>query len=96
MKKFLGIIFKPLNDRGSPFVLKFKKFDLNEAPIHEISLKKKSISKKIGNVRLPILYPNGRPIDKKKFDDLKGLLKYVPEEHHAFFDTLKFIDKEKE
>lgn len=83
-------------DRDSPSILKFKTFDLNETPTHNISLTKEGILTKFGNVKLPILYPNGRPIDKKKFDDIMELLKYVPKEHHAFFKTLKFIDKQKE
>lgn len=41
-----------------------------------------------------ILYPGGRSISKKKFDDLIQLLKFVPKEHHDFFNNLKFDNEE--
>lgn len=89
--RFQNIIY----DRNSPFILKVKEYNPNESPIIEISLQRNRVSKKIGEIKLPLLYPNGRPIDKQKYDDLKELMKYVPKHHHSFFNALKYVNNEK-
>jgi len=38
---------------------------------------------------LPVLYPDGRPIQRKKLLDLKSLLSFVPPVHHKFYRGLK-------
>lgn len=38
---------------------------------------------------MELLYPDGRYIDEKKYKDLMDLLKYIPKEHHKFFQNLK-------
>lgn len=88
---FQNIIF----DRNSPFILKFKEYDQNEAPIIEISLKKKGITvQKLTKVKLPFLYPHGRAIQKKKYDDLIQQMDYVPQQYHDFFMSLKYVEKD--
>lgn len=80
-------------DRNSPFVLRVKDYNKNDAPITEISIQKRGVViRKFVKVKLPLLYPKGRAIDKKKFDDLLEQMNYVPTTYHHFFKTLKFID----
>lgn len=86
--KFQSIIY----DRASPFILKAKEVSQIEAPTIEISLQRKGVSTKLRKVNLPLMYPNGRPIDKKKYEDLKELLKFIPKDYHSFFNALKYTD----
>lgn len=61
-------------DRNDLFNLKFKEYDSGISPIMNISLKNRyvhSIEKK-----LSVIYPNGRKITEKKFNDLKELMQY--------------------
>lgn len=54
-----------------------------------ISLQKKSLHEylfKKSNMKL--LFPNGRKIDEKKYNDLMDLIKFIPEEHHSFYINL--------
>lgn len=88
---FQSIIY----DKKSQFILKFKEFSQNEAPVIEVSWKKKGIMTNFSKVKLPVLYPHGRAIDKKKYDNLIELLNYVPENYHDFFSTLKYDTNEK-
>lgn len=76
-------------NRGDPFILKVKEYDSRFSPAFEISLRKKNISNFSGIV-LPVLFPNGRKISKKKFDDLIELSQYIPKKYHAFFQNLTF------
>lgn len=58
-----------------------------------ISIKKKNFdAESLAMCNMPLLYPNGKPISQKKYEDLIKLLKYVPPEHHSFFTTLKKDD----
>lgn len=55
-----------------------------------IDLRKRSIEEThFKDCELEYLFPFGRSIDKKKYDDLKTLLKFVPSEHHDFYKALK-------
>lgn len=80
-------------ERENPFILNIKEFSENEAPTIEISLQKRGSLTQLRDVSLPLLYPNGRPIDKKKYDDLKELMKFVPKKHRSFFKSLKFVEE---
>lgn len=39
-----------------------------------------------------LLYPNGCPISKSKYDDLQNLLEFVPVEYHNFYHSLNYVD----
>lgn len=82
-------------DKKSPFILKFREFSRNEAPVIEVSWKKRGITRNFAEADLPLLYPHGRAIDKKKYDDLIQSLNYVPENYHDFFKTLKYDTNDK-
>lgn len=57
----------------------------------EINIKKKSVDEASFNeCEMEFLYPDGRLIDQKKFQDLQDLLKYIPKENHAFYQNLQF------
>lgn len=59
----------------------------------EINISKKSLQESAHTIftstPLECSFPNGKPIDNKKFKDLVDLLKFVPKEHHQFFLDLK-------
>lgn len=69
----------------------------NNGAAIDISIKKKNFnSESLAMCDLPLLYPNGKSISQKKYEDLIKLLKYVPPEHHSFFTTLKTDDHEED
>ena len=56
-----------------------------------IDIQKRNVSKeKFTNSTLCHLYPFGREISKKKYDDLMQLIDYIPAEHRQFFRDLKY------
>lgn len=69
--------------------LKIKEFSSTEAETIEISLIKNDNIVSLAEIHLPVLYPHGRPISKKKFDDLQDLMEFLPE-YRSFYDKLKF------
>lgn len=48
----------------------------------------------MNNVDLMKLYPNGREISKAKCNDLQQLIKHIPDNYHAFFKNLKFVEND--
>lgn len=76
--------------RSEPFVLRIKEFSANDSPFQLISLHKKKTPNKFPRLKLKRLYKSQRAINKSKYDDLIGLLKYVPKVHHAFYKSLKY------
>ena len=62
---------------------------------HKINIKKKNFGDEALDVcELPRLYPDGRSISIKKYNDLIYLLKYVPQEKHEFFINLRTDESE--
>lgn len=56
---------------------------------------KTQIKKKVkfDKMKLSLLYSDGRPISKLKYNDLQSLLQYMPSHCHAFYETLKFSEE---
>lgn len=53
-------------------------------------LKKRTrFSSSLTDISRDVLYPNGRPIEKKNYEDLLQLLPYVPPIRHDFYCNLK-------
>ena len=42
--------------------------------------------------KLVLLWPNGRPIQKAKKDDLMKLLAFVPPCHHAVYSNIRVVN----
>lgn len=60
-----------------------------------INLKRKGIDEKsFGECAMPLLYPNGRCIDVRKYKDLLELIKYIPNEYHDFYKNLTTDDEQ--
>ncbi|CAH0730418.1 unnamed protein product, partial [Brenthis ino] len=55
----------------------------------DIEKKRTRFSSSLTDINLDVLYPNGRPIEKKKYEDLLQLLPYVPPIRHDFYRNLK-------
>lgn len=70
----------------NPSVLKVREYD---GKIEKILLQKKDVFANF-DVNLNVLYSDERKISKKKYDDLQYLLRFVPTEFHAFYNTLKY------
>ncbi|CAH0718253.1 unnamed protein product, partial [Brenthis ino] len=51
--------------------------------------KRTRFSSSLTDINLDVLYPNGRPIEKKKYEDLLQLLPYVLPIRHDFYRNLK-------
>lgn len=88
-KTFQKIIYKKEN----PFGLQVVTYDSINDRLMNINFRKRLINAKF-DVNLPILYPNGLPITKKKYNDLQSLLKHVPPEFHSFYNELKYTDND--
>lgn len=55
----------------------------------QVNIKKKNVQEdEFKKYELVELFPNGRPINEKKYKDLIDLLKFVPGEHHKFYNNL--------
>lgn len=78
--------------KTEPFILNVICSDGKEQHIY---IKKKTITEEnLALCDIATLYPGGRAIAKKKFDDLMQLLKFVPPEHHNFYNDLKCDNEE--
>lgn len=55
-----------------------------------INIKKKGIDENIfRQLHMKCLYPDGKEICQKKYEDLMALLKFIPKQHHSFYLDLK-------
>lgn len=85
---FRRIIYR----REEPFFLTISCANNEE---QKISLKKKNVNDdSLAECNMPCLFPGGRAISNKKHADLMHLLKYIPQDRHAFFEQLKCDDNE--
>lgn len=58
----------------------------------QVSLKRKEISAaEFGQTVLSNLWPEGHHITAEKYNDLQYLLKFVPENHHNFYNNLSYL-----
>lgn len=80
--------------RDNPFTPKVTKF--NSSNQSDLPLKKGEISLDLSNIRLPLLFPIGRYISQRKFEDLQAQLKYFDAEFHSFYKDLKFLHGQKD
>lgn len=78
-------------EKETPFGFRIATYKSINKPLLNVNFLKRNIDAKIGGT-LPILYPNGRPITKKKFNDLQSLLEYIPPDFHALYNELKYRD----
>lgn len=42
----------------------------------------------LSEIHLPHKYPNGVKIDTSKLEDIKDLIRFIPESHKSFYDQL--------
>lgn len=80
---------KIIYDRGDPLTMKFIEYNSGSPKSATFQLFGTNVSK-FSDIHLPVLFPDGREISKKKFDDLQELSQFIPIEHHTFFKNLKF------
>jgi len=52
-----------------------------------VNVQKRGRQTAMANVKFPMKYEGPRAISKKKHDDIKQLLQYVPPVHHAFYQS---------
>lgn len=80
--------------RNDLFTLRFKNYSSIIAPTMQISLRKNLVIHSMSSINLPYLRRYGNKITKQKYEDLKALLQYVPEQYHEFYKSLK-VDNSK-
>lgn len=73
----------------SPSEFFFKESNQSYVEFQAINVKKRNGCERKLSEQLPLLYPNGRKIDVKKFKDLKDLLPYIPPILHQFYTDLE-------
>lgn len=79
-------------DENEPF---FVHVVSNDGTKQQINIKKNGFdADSFNKCDVPMLYPNGRPISIKKYNDLMQLMKYVPEAKRDFFIKLQTDDSE--
>lgn len=60
-----------------------------------VNIKKNSVDEtSFMHCEIPLLYPDGKLINEKKYKDLLDLLNYIPKEYHSFYKDLKYHSKE--
>lgn len=80
---------KIIFDRTDPLMMKFINYDSGASTPDAFPLCG-SVVNRFSDIHLPVLFPDGREISKKKFDDLQELSQFIPTEYHAFFKDLEF------
>lgn len=77
-------------DRKDPFILYVKEYsESDNFPFLSVSLQKRNILT-FDVIDLEQLYEkNGQKISIEKYEDLKSLLKYIPQKYHAFYNSIK-------
>lgn len=78
---------KIIYERYSPFLLDF--VDYGSSSTVTVSLQKKGTQEDFKAINLPLLYPESRKIAHLKYQDLQKLLKYIPDQYHEYFQSLK-------
>lgn len=81
---------KIIYERENQFLLKSVDYGNGDA-VQTISLAKRG-SNNVLRKKLNYLYPDGRPISKKKYDDLQQLSKNIPEQYRSFYRLLRYVD----
>lgn len=78
--------------RDEPFLVYVVSIDGKQ---QSLNIKKKGFDENsFTTCNVPKLYPDGKSISIKKYNDLMQLLKYVPQEKHSFFIQLKTDESE--
>ncbi|CAG9773480.1 unnamed protein product [Ceutorhynchus assimilis] len=65
----------------------FKYSNSEDVLFNSVNVSKRKAGNQVNAVQL--LFPNGRPIEKKKKQDLMDLLPYIPPIYHPFYEGLK-------
>lgn len=78
---------KIIYERYSPFLLDIVEYGASS--IMSISLQKRGTHENFDLVKLTPLYVEPRKIAYSKYKDLQRLLKYLPEQYHAFYRKLQ-------
>lgn len=74
-------------DKKNPFFLYILHDD---GILHEVSIEKKNTTaEQFKDVKLSHLYPNGRTITNKKYEDLMQLVKYIDQKDKPFYQQLR-------
>lgn len=73
------------NVRSEPMILSFNEY--GSKIDKKISIEKTRLN--ISTKKLKFLYPKGRQISKKKYEDVNDLLQFIPLEFHSFYHNLK-------
>lgn len=70
----------------------YKESNNEDVLFNTINVRKRNASTSASTLldTLPMLYPNGRKIDVKKFANLQELLDFIPPVHHKFYNDLQF------
>lgn len=87
---FQTIIYKS----DDPLSLHVKKYYSENDQTTKITFQLNGDLEAFLKTKLKYLYRESHLISKSKFEDLQKLLKYVPPEHHKFFESLKYTNNE--
>lgn len=95
-----GVKFNWLNiraikyEKNNPFMLQIL---CDDDSALKVNIRRKNVSEdSLTMCNLSIIFPDGKAIAKKKFEDLQYLLKFIPIENHEFYVNLKSDEKEKD
>lgn len=80
--------------KNNPFVIRFN--NSREIDIEKKSCAPRSLPLLTSPTPLKLLFPIGKTINSKKYEDLLHLLQYVPQQYHPFYRALKHIADEED
>lgn len=81
-----------INKRSNPFYLMIKNYTSSSAPVIKVSLGIQGASNTFTETSLVPLYTQIRPIAKVKYDDLQKMLRFIADNFHSFYKSLKFLE----
>lgn len=76
-------------DRNNPFVMRIKEYCPNDSEFISVSLQNEDSNAQLPETNLTHLFEGCREISLEKFNDLKSVLKYIPQEYHDFYNSIK-------
>lgn len=89
-------IQKMVHKRENPFELSVFKYSVGENLPANISLKRNRIPGDFSTTKLVQLFDEPRQISRLKYKDIQHLLKFVPEQYHWFYRSIRFTDDDSE
>lgn len=80
-------------EKAHPTVLKMSN-DVSDSDYQVVDIGKRGKQEDLKSIVLEPLWPQGKGLSKNKIEDLKYLMKLVPEEHRSFYSFLETVESD--